>query len=123
MSPWTADDLRTIADTTDLFVSPFREDGTSYGTPTRVWALVVNGQVYARAANGVQSSWYQAAVSQRAGRVRVADRIYDVTFAPADADVNEAIDAAYEAKYPGSPAVATMQAAGPSAATVKVTLT
>jgi hypothetical protein len=122
MSPWTPEDLRAIADTDDLFVSPFREDGTTHGTPTRVWALVVDGQVYARAAHGVQSSWYQAAITQRAGRVRVANHDFDVTFAPADADVNAAIDAAYEGKYPGSPAVATMQGDGPTAATVEITL-
>jgi hypothetical protein len=118
MSSWTPDDLRIVADTDDLFVSPFRADGTTYGTPTRVWALVVDGQVYARAAHGQESSWYQAAITQHAGRVRVADRTYDVTFARA----NAAIDAAYETKCPGSLSVATMQGIWPTAATVKVTL-
>ncbi len=35
MSAWSADDLRAIAENDDLFVSPFREDGTTYGTPTQ----------------------------------------------------------------------------------------
>ena len=64
MTSWTDHDLRAIAETPDLFVSPFREDGTTYGTPTRVWPLVVDGDVYVRAANGQQSSWYQAAIRQ-----------------------------------------------------------
>jgi hypothetical protein len=85
MRPWPAEDLRTIADTTDVSASPIREDGTIYATPTRVWSLVVDGQVNARAAHGVQSSWDRAAITQRAGRVRVADRDFDVTFAPAHA--------------------------------------
>jgi hypothetical protein len=38
MSSWSEDDLRAIAENADLFVSPFREDGTTYGTPTRTWA-------------------------------------------------------------------------------------
>ena len=61
MTSWNDNNLRAIAETKDLFVYPFREDGTTYGAPTRVWPLVVAGDVYVRAANGQQSSWYQAA--------------------------------------------------------------
>ncbi|WAM19081.1 DUF2255 family protein [Rhodococcus sp. JS3073] len=117
---WSYEDLRTIRESPDLFVSPFREDGKSYGTPTQTWALVVGDEVYVRAANGQQSSWYQAAISQKAGRVRVAGKFFDVTFETAGGDVEEAIDTAYEAKYPGSPAVPIMQGAGPRASTVRI---
>ena len=116
MSAWSTDDLRAIAENDDLFVSPLREDGTTYGTPTQTWALIVDSDVYVRAANGPQSRWYQAAMSQRAGRVRVADKNYEVTFEPAGDDVSDAIDAAYEAKYPGSTAVPIMQGDGPKSA-------
>src|SRR4051794_32346066 len=109
MTAWTAEQLATIAATDDLFVSPFRDDGTTYGTPTQTWALVVGDNVYVRAANGPQSRWYQAAITQNAGRVRVADQTFDVTFEAAGNTDEAAIDAAYEAKYPGSSAVATMQ--------------
>ncbi|MGW3981920.1 DUF2255 family protein [Streptomyces mirabilis] len=120
MSSWSRTQLRAIAENTDLFVAPFREDGTTYGTPTQTWALVVDGQVYVRAANGPQSKWYQAAISQKAGRVRVAGEFYDVTFEPAGSDVDAAVDAAYEAKYPGSSAVPIMQGEGPKSATVRI---
>ena len=82
MNSWNEDDLRAIAESHDLYISPFREDGTSYGTPTLVWPLVVDGEVYVRAANGQQSSWYAAAVSQKAGRIRVGGKDYEVTFEP-----------------------------------------
>jgi hypothetical protein len=36
VSGWSADDLRRIAATDDLHISPFREDGATYGTPTAV---------------------------------------------------------------------------------------
>jgi len=121
MNTWTADDLKAIEANADLFVSPFRDDGTTYGTPTRTWALVVDGDVYVRAAHGPESSWYKAAVRQKVGRVRVADVDYEVTFEPAGDEVADAIDAAYEAKYPGSSAVPTMQREGPKSATVKIT--
>jgi hypothetical protein len=120
MSSWTENDLRAIEENDDLFVSPFREDGTTYGTPTRTWALVVDRQVYVRAANGLTASWYQAAITQGAGRVRVADKDHEVTFAEAPAEMADAIDAAYEDKYPGSSAVPVMQADGPKSATVVI---
>jgi hypothetical protein len=121
MAEWTADQLATIEENDDLFVAPFREDGTTYGTPTQTWALVVDGKVYVRAANGQRSRWYRAAITQGAGRARVAGTCHDVTFQAAG-DTNEAaIDAAYEKKYPGSSAVPTMQGPGPKSAAVLIT--
>jgi hypothetical protein len=58
MTVWTADQLDKIEQNQDLFVAPFREDGTTYGTLTQTWALVVDGKVYVRAANGQDSRWY-----------------------------------------------------------------
>jgi hypothetical protein len=120
MTTWTPADLDLISRTADLFVSPFRDDSVTYRTPTQTWALVVDSQVYVRAANGPASRWYQAAISQGAGRIRVADRDYEVTFAKAPISVADAIDAAYEAKYPGSSAIPVMQADGPKSATVVI---
>lgn len=117
---WSEDELAAIRSNDDLFVAPFREDGVTYGRPTQTWALVVDGKVYVRAASGPSSRWFQAAVTQRAGRVRVADVDYDVTFRAAGDTDESAIDAAYEAKYPGSSAVPVMQAAGPKAASVLI---
>src|SRR5690349_4595291 len=102
MAAWTADQLKAIAENDDLFVSPFRQDGTTLGTPTQTWALVVGGNVYVRAASGPTSRWYQAAITQKAGRVRVAGQYYDVTFEGAGDENEAAIDAGYEAKYPRS---------------------
>ena len=120
MNSWNEDDLWAIAESHDLYISPFREDGTTYGTPTLVWPLVVDGEVYVRAANGQQSSWYVAAVSQKAGRIRVGGKDYEVTFEPAGNETASGVDAAYEAKYNGSSAVPIMQGAGPKSATVRI---
>ena len=120
MNSWNEDDLWAIAESHDLCISPFREDGTTYGTPTLVWPLVVDGEVYVRAANGQQSSWYAAALNQKAGRIRVGGKDYEVTFEPGGNETAAAIDAAYEAKYNGSSAVPIMQGAGPKSATVRI---
>ena len=120
MTSFSPDVLKKIADTDDLYVSPYRADGVTYGTPTQTWALVVDGSVYVRAARGPESTWYQAAITQKAGRVRVGGTFYDVTFGPADDSLADAINAAYEAKYPGSSAVPIMQGAGPTSAAVRI---
>jgi hypothetical protein len=121
MPSWASPDLDIIRRNPDFYVSPLREDGITYGTPTRTWALVVDGQVFVRAASGPASRWYQAAITQGAGRVRVENHDYEVTFAQAPTSVGAAIDAAYEDKYPGNSAVATMQGEGPTSATVLIT--
>jgi hypothetical protein len=117
---WSTDQLSAIAGHDDLFVAPYRQDGATYGTDTQTWALVVDGNVYVRAANGPDSRWYQAAIAQGAGRVRVAGQYHDVTFEDAGTENEAAIDAAYEAKYPGSSAVPVMQGAGPKSAAVRI---
>ena len=69
---WIKDDLRKIAGSDDLHISPFRKDGVTYGTPTWIWSVAVGGALYVRAYNGRSSRWYQAAVHQKAGRITAA---------------------------------------------------
>src|SRR5579871_6099622 len=37
MSTWSKENLRKIVETDDLHISPFRDDGKTYGTPTWIW--------------------------------------------------------------------------------------
>lgn len=39
MSPWTDDELRRIAQSDDLHIAPFGEDGLTYGTLTWIWSV------------------------------------------------------------------------------------
>jgi hypothetical protein len=52
---WANDELRKIAETDDLRIAPFRDDGSTYGTLTWIWSVVVDGALYVRAYNGKQS--------------------------------------------------------------------
>ena len=61
MATWSEDELRRIAEADDLHISPFREDGVTYGTPTWIWSVAVEDALYVRAYNGKESSWYEAA--------------------------------------------------------------
>ena len=103
MNEWAKEELDRIARSDDLHISPFREDGKTFGTPTWIWSVVVDGALYVRPYNGRSSSWYQAAMRQRAGRITAAGLTKDVTFEPADDRINDRIDDAYRAKYKGSP--------------------
>ena len=120
MSTWSKDELRKIAETDDLHISPFREDGVTYGTPTWIWSVVVDGALYVRAYNGQNSRWYQAAMRQKTGRITAAGMTKEVAFEPVDGPINDRIDDAYRAKYGGSPYLSSMIGVGARAATVKV---
>ncbi len=121
MSTWPKDELRKIAEADDLHISPFRENGKTYGTPTWIWSVVVDDALYVRAYNGKKSRWHQAAGQQRAGRITAAGITREVTFEPVDGKINDRIDDAYRTKYKGSPYLSPMIGASARSATVKVT--
>jgi hypothetical protein len=65
MSSWSIDELREIAETDDLHISPFREDGVTYGTLIWIWSVVVDGNLYVCAYNGTNSSCIRRPRSKR----------------------------------------------------------
>jgi len=118
---WPKEELRKVAAGDDLHIAPLRDDGTTYGTPTWVWSVAVEGDLYVRAYNGTSSRWYQAALKQKAGRIIAAGLTREVAFAPVAGPINDRIDEAYRTKYRGSPYLEPMIGARARAATVKVT--
>ncbi|QEE30308.1 DUF2255 family protein [Terriglobus albidus] len=120
MSRWLNNELDCIAATDDLHISPFREDGVTYGTPTWIWSVVVDHGLYVRGYHGQSSTWYQAAILQKAGRIRVAGITKEVTFESVDGPIQEQIDEAYREKYATSPYLKPMIAAQARSATIKI---
>jgi hypothetical protein len=120
MATWSKDELSKIAEGDDLHISPFREDGKTYGTPTWIWSVVVDDALYVRAYNGQKSRWYQAALRQGAGRITAAGMTKEVSFEQVDGPINERIDEAYRAKYRGSTYLNPMIRARARAASVKI---
>jgi hypothetical protein len=120
MIPWTAEQLEKIGSTDDFHISPYRDDGTTPGTPTWIWSVVVDGNVYVRPYNGTSSRWHQAAPKQGAGRIRAGGLDLEVAFTPVEGQINDRIDAAYSAKYADSPYLPPMITARTRAATVRV---
>jgi len=120
MSAWLKDELYKIAEADDLHISPFREDGVTYGTPTWIWSVAVDDALYVRAYNGKGSRWYKAALQQKAGRIIAAGKTKEVSFEPVDGPLNDRIDDAYRAKYHDSPYLSPMIGTRARSATVKI---
>jgi len=122
MEKWTASRLQAFAVADDMRISPFYSDGKTYGTPTWIWSVGVGDRLVVRAWNGQRSSWYQSAVSQRAGRIYLDGCNFKVNFRPVqgDAELTAKIDAAYRQKYGASAYVQPMLQAGPQSATVEI---
>jgi hypothetical protein len=120
MSAWSKNELHKIAKADDLHISPFRDDRKTYGTPTWIWSVVVEDGLYVRAYNGQNSRWYQAALRQKAGRIRAAGMTREVGFEPVNGEINDRIDDAYRAKYQPSPYLKPMLGERARSATVKV---
>ena len=120
MSSWRRNELKKIADTDDLHIAPFREDGMTYGTPTWIWSVVVDDSLYVRAYHGTASRWYKAAMQQKRGRITAAGITKVVTFEALDGTINDRIDNAYRAKYKTSPYLQPMISTRSRSATVKI---
>ena len=120
MSRWLNNELDSIAATNDLHISPLREDGITYGTPTWIWSVVVDHSLYVRGYHGQASTWYQAAVRQKAGRIRAAGITKEVAFEPVDGPIQDRIDEAYRKKYASSPYLTPMIGVRARSATIKI---
>ena len=120
MSTWSKEELGKIAAADDLHISPLREDGVTYGTPTWIWSIAADDALYVRAYNGQNSRWYQAAVRKKAGRITAAGVIREVNFEMVAGPINDQIDDAYRAKYRGSPYLNPMIGARARSATIKI---
>ena len=117
---WSQDELLKIAEADDLHIASFREDGVTYGTPTWIWSVAVEGALYVRGYNGQNSRCYRVAVRQKAGRIIAAGITKEVAFEPAGGPINDLVDDAHRAKYHGSPYLNPMISARARSATVKI---
>lgn len=118
---WNSQELQDFATADDFRVSPFYSDGKTYGTPTWIWSVVVDDNLFIRAWNGQQSRWYRSAIQQKAGRIFLAEHNHEVTFVPLNDEVlNSKVDQAYQAKYGDSPYFSPMVQSGPRSTTLKI---
>ena len=120
MIAWSKAELRTVADSEGLDVSPLLEDGETYRAPTTIWSVAVGDALYVRAGNGRSALWYKAAIRRKAGRIAAAGVTKAVSFEPIGGPINDRVDAAYREKYKSSPYVDDMLGSAVRAATLRV---
>jgi hypothetical protein len=119
-------DIGRIGDADEIGISSRRPDGTDRPFVV-IWAVRHDGDLYVRSAYGPENGWYRRALASGAGRVQGAGIERDVAFArvdPADAAVQDAVDAAYRAKYGARYARIVQGIVGPAAhgVTLRVSL-
>jgi hypothetical protein len=100
MSGWTTADLERIGTSEELQLASRRSDGTRSGFVT-MWVVRIGDGLYVRSAGGPDRPWYRSALGAGAGIVRAGGIERRVTFSRVETsdEVNDAIDAAYHAKY------------------------
>ncbi len=98
MGEWTSAELDRIAAAEELQLASARRDGT-LRTPVTIWVVRRGDDLYVRSANGRTGAWFRGALVRHEGRIRAGGVERDVAFVEAGDDVNDAVDAAYRAKY------------------------
>jgi len=98
VTTWTREELDKIGKAEELQFASLRRDGTAR-KPVTIWIIRVGDELYVRSVNGRSSSWFRGVEVRHEGRISVGGVEKEVTFSDADPMLNEAIDAAYRAKY------------------------
>ncbi|MDX3586346.1 DUF2255 family protein [Streptomyces europaeiscabiei] len=99
-SAWTGQELDSIEHAEELEIASLRRDG-ELGSRRTIWVVGVGDGIYVRSVNGPGSDWYRGTRARQEGRVQACGVGKDVTIVDAadDTTVNDAVDAAYRAKY------------------------
>ncbi len=75
---WNPEVLTRIDAADDLKIAPYHPDMNTTGTPTWIWEVKVDNRLFVRAYSGIRSKWYQAALSQQAGKILAIGQEFDV---------------------------------------------
>jgi hypothetical protein len=99
MPTWTDDELTRIGKAEELNLASRRPDGSLRNLVT-MWVVRDGDELYVRAYKGPDGPWYRGTRDRQEGHVRSGGVEADVSFTDeTDPDVNDRIDAAYQAKY------------------------
>ena len=94
---WTSEELDTIERAEELTLASVRSDGT-LRRPVTMWVVRDGDDVYVRSVNGRGSSWFVGARECHQASIRAEGVEKNVDLIEIN-DGNDAVDAAYEAKY------------------------
>ncbi|MER8072995.1 DUF2255 family protein [Streptomyces sp. NPDC094034] len=118
MSTWSEEDLRVIERAGEIRVSGRRDDG-SLRPLVIVWHVVVGGAPYVRSVRGTGGKWYQGVARHHEGAISWRGQSRDVSYIP-DSTHDQAIDAAYFAKYGNGSATRSITSAEATETTLRI---
>lgn len=129
MTGWSPAELDAIDRTGEVDIATRRSDGTL--RPARiVWIVrhrdASSDAVYVRSVNGTTAAWYRGVQARHEGKLTAGRSQRDVMFVEAGehvgdgTELDDALDAAYRAKYGRGPAVDHITAATARATTLWV---
>ncbi|MER5182518.1 DUF2255 family protein [Streptomyces sp. NPDC002896] len=95
---WADDELDRIEHAEELRIASVRRSG-ELGSRRTIWVVRVGDGIYVRSVNGPGSDWYRGTRARQEGRIQAGGVMKDVTIVDADEEINDAVDAAYRAKY------------------------
>jgi hypothetical protein len=98
MTGWTSDELAKIGTAQELQIASLRRDG-SLRNPRAIGVVRVGDDLYVRSIHGRAGGWFPGTQVRHQGHVPAGGVDKDVTFADADPDLNDQIDAAHRDKY------------------------
>jgi hypothetical protein len=98
MTVWKTDELAKIGGAEEVQIAPLVRDG-ALGKPVTVWVVRHGDDLYVRSVRGRQGHWFRGTQERHEGRIRAGRVQQEVTFVNADHDLEDAVDAAYRAKY------------------------
>ena len=104
MGAWTSEELEKIAAADELQIASLRRDG-ALRKPVTIWVVRDGEDLYVRSAYGPNAGWFRGVQDRHEGRILCGGVDKNVHFIDADGSINEAIDAAYRAKYGRYPAM------------------
>jgi hypothetical protein len=121
MAGWAADDLVRVEGADEVRIASRRADGSLRKAIT-IWVVRVDDDVYVRSAYGPENPWFVRARASGSGQLTVGGTRHEVTFAVPGPEVDEAVTAAFHAKYDRYPAriVATVVSEVAAACTLRV---
>jgi len=98
MPAWTNDELTRIGTATELQIASRLRDGT-LRNPRTIWVVRVGDDLFVRSMYGRAGGWFPGTQVRHQGHIRAGGLDNDVTFAKADPDINDQVDAAYRDNY------------------------
>jgi hypothetical protein len=98
MTGWTSDELAKIGTAQELQIASLRRDG-SLRNPRTIGVVRVGDDLYVRSIHGRTGGWFPGTQARHQGHIPAGGVDKDVTFADADPDLNDQIDAAHRDKY------------------------